>query len=183
MLSFGLADRVDLLERFVSSGAAWCGTVSSECADQAEKHGLPELWGQATGIFGDPWLPTGGEHQDIQVLRNWMLNPGDEGAHPHLGEAETITIASAVRFSRAWDGRTPAFVTDDRDARKRAKSAGLVSLGTWDVLAMLVKSRNASFEECVEAGERMVKAGRARPHDVNGRPTTDVRAWLRRSTA
>lgn len=178
LLNFGIAGRLDLLERFVASGAAWCGTVSNECADQAKRYGLAELWPDARKIFGDPWFPEGAEHQDVQVLRTSMLQPGDSGSHRHLGEAESITVATAPRFARAWRGRRPAFVTDDLDAQKHARRLGMVAFDTWAVLALLLKSGSANFDECGEAGQRIVDAGRPRPRGENEKPTTDVRGWL-----
>lgn len=119
--NFALLHRMDLLEDLVGSRAAWCGTVATECDAQAR---LPELGDMALArrIFGLPWMPSDAEHIEVTMLRERLASPGD-GRYTHLGEAETIVLASR---------RSPGavFVTDDRSAVEIALSYNVTAVTT-----------------------------------------------------
>jgi len=129
--NFALLHRMDLLHELVVGRAAWCATVASECHDQARGDGLEDM-ALASTIFGSPWYPHDAEHIDVMVLREELAAPGD-GPKQHLGEAETIVLAST---------RSPGaiFVTDDRSAAAAATARGLRAVKTADLLRIAIRA-------------------------------------------
>ena len=43
LINFALVDEMPLLGQLVANNGSWCGTVASECDDQASKQGLPHM--------------------------------------------------------------------------------------------------------------------------------------------
>lgn len=128
--NFALLHRMDLLGSLVQGRAAWCASVAAECERQARSPGLQDM-GLASSIFGTPWFPHAAEHIDVSVLRADMASPGD-GPLMHLGEAETIVLAST---------RSPGaiFVTDDKGAAVAAEQRGLSVATTAQLLRIAMR--------------------------------------------
>lgn len=124
---------------------------------------------RAGEIFGVPLYPAGAEHVDIRVLQEQMLQPGDDKSRAHLGEAETITII-------ARRGLTAAFVTDDRNAQREARSREIPVYTTWHILKLAVKAGKLSVEEFLIAYETLVRAERGHPPCARG--IIGVTAWV-----
>ena len=156
-----------LLAAIVNGNGAWCATVSSECAAGALKPGLEEM-AQAPGIFGDPLYPDAAEHVNVLVLQDRMRQPGDRPT-AHLGEAETITIITGRQL-------TAAFVTDDKDAQRQARSQGIPVYNTWHILKLAVVTGKLSAVDFQAAYVTLVEAKRG--HPPCGRDRASVSAWL-----
>lgn len=168
--NFAILHRMDLLEGLVRGRAAWCGTVATECDAQAR---LPELGDMtlAHDIFGAPWMPEDAEHIDVALLRERLAAPGDD-QHAHLGEAETIVLASR---------RSPGavFVTDDRSALELAFEYSLKAVTTTELLRLAVRtgrldpSGGWGYVRTLRAYQRYV------PTEV-GRTRAEYENWLTR---
>lgn len=129
--NFALLHRMDLLGLLVGERGAWCGTVASECSDQAKNESLSDM-ALAPDIFGAPWYPEAAEQVEIRLLRDRLASPG-EGRHQHLGEAETVVLASR-RAAGSF------FVTDDRSATRVAVEHGLTVVTTADLIRLAVRT-------------------------------------------
>lgn len=130
LINFGIICRYDILEHLTQGNGKWCATVSDECADWTTS--VPAVT-QAWDVFGEPVRPTPLENTNAGILRQTMVKPGDltDRPHKHLGEAETITIL----VSRGW-ATGSYFLTDDVDAAERARTDGIRSVTTWDLLKL-----------------------------------------------
>ncbi|MTG88645.1 hypothetical protein GJV82_06755 [Cellulosimicrobium sp. BIT-GX5] len=135
--NFAILHRMDLLGLLVGERGAWCGTVARECSDQAKNEALRDM-ALAPDIFGAPWYPEAAEQIDIRVVRDGLASPGD-GPHQHLGEAETVVLASR---------RAPGalFVTDDRGATLVAVQHGLKVVTTAGLIRLAVKTGNLAAD-------------------------------------
>ena len=123
---------------------------------------------KAPSIFGDPLYPVGAEYTDMQVIRERLMKPGDSSTS-HLGEAETIAIITRRRI-RGF------FVTDDRDAQREAKSAGIQPVTTWEILRLMVRMGRVTVAQFHDHAATLQSLGRGRPP---GWPSRDaVEHWL-----
>ena len=139
-----------MLAELIGERGRWCATVAQECLNGSHYAGLEEMASAGT-IFGDPLYPIGADRINIGLLRERMADPGD-GPTKHLGEAETIVIIQSQGFHQSF------FVTDDRGAQREAKSAGVQTVTTWQILRLLVRSGRLGLDDFyVDAGTLVVK--------------------------
>ncbi len=111
LVYFAKIGRIDLLELLLNGKGRWCASVANELSDWIPTYpSLQRTW----KMLGDPIYPEKPEYQEIRIVRESMLRPGD-GAQKNMGEAETIVVVRN-RFSGA------VFLTDDRDAAMRANN-------------------------------------------------------------
>lgn len=130
LINFHLIKRFHVLASLVRS-PTWVATVRGECWNSNNYY--PGLFEASCELFGNAQYPTAAQHVDIHVLRQNLADPADDHSNKHLGEAETIVIASSPPFKRS------RFLTDDLDAKKAGATAGLTCFGTLDLLAAAEK--------------------------------------------
>ena len=98
LINFALVDEMALLERLVAGNGSWCGTVASECHDQASKQGLPQML-DAHDIFGTPLLlETRVEFVDFKVNQSFFREVSENPDATHAGESETLAILTSRRI-------------------------------------------------------------------------------------
>lgn len=165
LVNFAIISRMDLLEQVVNGRAAWCATVSTECAQSAEVDGLEALR-QAPDIFGVALRPTQAELVDTQVLRLELASPGDSSL-AHLGEAETL----AIMIRR---GHARYFVTDDGNASRLAGKHGIAALSTWDLIRLAIRAERVDPDAAWGYLQTLRSQARGTPRGVTTRLTFDT---------
>lgn len=155
--NFAILHRMDLLALLVGGRGAWCGTVASECMDQAREEALCDM-ASARDIFGAPWYPEASEQLEILLLRDRLAGPGD-GRYQHLGEAETVVLASR-RAAGSY------FVTDDRDAPRVAGDHGLTVVTTAGLIRLAVKTGNLAADVAWGYTQTLLAQGRWIPWEA-----------------
>lgn len=110
LINFALVDEMPLLKRLVAENGSWCGTVASECDDQAAKQGLPQMR-EAHAIFGTPLrLETPAEYLDYKLNQNFFRQASSDPSATHAGESETLAILTSRRIKSVVvsdDGSVP----------------------------------------------------------------------------
>lgn len=95
LINFALVNEMPLLGRLVAGNGSWCGTVASECDDQASKQGLPQMR-DAHSIFGEPLrLETPAEFVNFRLNQDYFRQASDNPEATHAGESETLAILTS----------------------------------------------------------------------------------------
>ena len=95
LVNFALVDEMSLLALLVGENGCWCGTVASECDDQASKQGLPRMR-EAHQVFGEPLrMQTQREFIDFRLNQDFFRQASSNPEATHAGESETLAIISA----------------------------------------------------------------------------------------
>jgi predicted nucleic acid-binding protein len=131
LINFALLGRMDLLGRLANGCAAWTAAIRRECHASADALDNDQLRG-AAAIFGTPVRMTDPRTmREALTLLEQMREPHDP-ADKHRGEAETIALI-AVEHAGSL------FVTDDANARSRAKERGIRSVSTCQLLRLAIR--------------------------------------------
>lgn len=118
LVNFALVDGMPLLAHLVGGNGSWCGTVASECDDQASKQGLSRMR-EAHNIFGEPLrLETQREFVDFRVNQDFFRQASINPEATHAGESETLAILSARSIKSV-------VVSDDRAVPLRLANLNL----------------------------------------------------------
>jgi hypothetical protein len=95
LINFALVDEMPLLGQLVANNGSWCGTVASECDDQASKQGLPHMR-DAHDIFGEPLrLETPAEFVNFRLNQDFFRQASTNPDATHAGESETLAILTS----------------------------------------------------------------------------------------
>jgi len=131
LINFALLDRMDLLGRLSNGRAAWTAAIRRECRDSADVLDNDRLR-RAGEIFGTPVRITDPRTvRETLLLLDQLRTPHDP-AEKHRGEAETIALIAVEHVESL-------FVTDDADARTRAKERGIRSVSTCQLLRLAIR--------------------------------------------
>ena len=95
LINFALVDEMPLLGQLVANNGSWCGTVASECDDQASKQGLPHMR-DAHDIFSEPLrLETPAEFVNFRLNQDFFRQASTNPDATHAGESETLAILTS----------------------------------------------------------------------------------------
>jgi predicted nucleic acid-binding protein len=169
LINFGLINRLGLLQQMFAT-RYWGYTVSEECADQFRRHSITS-YGMAQSIFGRPLMPDQPETINTKVLRSRIAKPTD-APDKHMGEAETIIIATSRDFER------PIFLTDDGGAANTAVAHGIIAVSTWDVIRLAVRRGDLTEADAWTDAKFLRKVRGIWPPKI-GHTHADFIAWLR----
>lgn len=115
LINFALVDEMSLLESLVAGNGCWCGSVASECDDQAAKQGLPQMR-KAHDIFGPPLLmETRAEYLNFALNQNFFREASNNPDATHAGESETLAILTSRSIKSVVvsdDGGVPLRLAD-----------------------------------------------------------------------
>ena len=156
LVNFHRPGLIPVLGELFGQRVRWTATIRRECERQEVKLALPGLVQAADALLGEALLPESGEHAAIRQLRQSMAAPED---HPdeHLGEAETITVIQRR-------GIEAVLVTDDRGAQRWASP--IESVGTWKLIRLAVRRRDAGLDDAQRLWRAFVSAGGHPPQHV-----------------
>jgi predicted nucleic acid-binding protein len=160
LVNFGHIGAIDILQKLANGNGRWTATVASECIRSSNVEGLASL-SLIPGFLGEPLMPESRqEWVDLEVIRGKLGKPGDN-THSHMGEAETLSIISNRKI-------VAAFVTDDTGAIIQARSLGVRTFTTCDLLKLAVRTGMFSPVDAWEAVCILRGIGRVLP----GAPTS-----------
>lgn len=152
LISFALADRIEVFAALVGDNGRWTLTI----AEEWQKHPDGQSVGLIESVLGAPIWPDPAERAYALRLRERIARPGDR-KESHQGEAETV----AVMTSRNIAG---AFVTDDLAAADLARSPdiGITVYTTADLIKLAVRVRKMDLASAWEMIDVLRTHGRAR---------------------
>lgn len=139
LVNFALLKRHDIVIWFTRGKVLWALSVARECHRSAQISGL-EAMKDWDALLPAPLFPHRGELVNAHHLANSMRRPGETNPAQHMGEAETIAIAS-MRYPGSF------FLTDDGDAMRTANHWGMKSIGTLEILSYAEVGERISPEE------------------------------------
>jgi predicted nucleic acid-binding protein len=171
LINFGLIDRLDLLSSLLVV-RHWSLTISQECERSYDALSL-STYDDVCAIFGEALVPDRREYDTARLFQRNMLEPGD---HPdkHMGEAETIAIASNRPLAA-----TVYFVTDDRSAQDLAKANSLGVITTWDLLRVAHRKGLITFAEAWKYARILyTQRDRMWPSQVPHNDYAAFRTWI-----
>ncbi len=140
--NFALVERLDLLQLALGESAATTPQVMAEFRAGVELGRLPTLEIE--------WLSTLHVEAEEEAVYRRLLR------HLNAGEAACLAVASR---------RSARVLTDDRDARKLARQAGVGVSGTLGVLAQLTRGNQLTLDEADDLLTRMIQGGYRSPID------------------
>jgi predicted nucleic acid-binding protein len=155
LCNFAAVDRLDLLRTVLNGRGRWTGAVEYE-ASRSARH-LPALDELVTGCWLGEAIEVSEESdiQRINQVRRAVFGGTDDNPFKHLGEAETcFVILEWPEFAGSW------WVSDDRESLRYARSRGITTRETIDLVSIAVVDGDISAVEGSELLRLMSERGR-----------------------
>jgi hypothetical protein len=133
LCNFAAIDRLDLLRSVLDRRGRWTEAVAYEARNSAAH--LPALLGlHAAGWLGEPVeVNRDGDTRKVEQIRKLVFGGSRKQPTKHLGEAETCYLI--MNWAEFADS---AWMTDDREAGRYARSQGITTGETIDLMGIAV---------------------------------------------
>lgn len=155
LCNFATIDRVDLLKSVLDGRGRWTAAVKYEARRSARV--IPAL----NDLLDAGWLSeaieVSAEADILQIskVRRAVFGGTDDRPLKHLGEAETcFVILEWSEFEGAW------WISDDREALRYARSQGITTRETIDLMKMAVVHDHVTAKDAFDLMLRMKDNGR-----------------------
>ena len=155
LCNFAAVDRLDLLRSVLDGRGRWTEAIEYESTRSARV--LPALrqltvdcWlGEAIEVSAET------EIQQINVIRRAVFGGTDDKPLKHLGEAQTCyVILNWAEFAGSW------WVSDDREALRYARSRGITTRETMDLVSIAVVDGHIGMQGAFTLMRQMIDQGR-----------------------
>lgn len=153
LINFTYLNRHDLIVWFTRGNPLWTVSVSQECFSSSRVGGL-EAMTNWFDVFGEPLAPSESEREAALKIADSMRKPGENAPRKHMGEAETLAITTERRLAGI-------FLTDDRDAMKKATSMNVPVFDTVHILAFAEVAGKITHDEARNYLADLLNRGRA----------------------
>jgi hypothetical protein len=156
LCDFAAVDHLDLLRSILGGRGRWTEAVAYE-AGRSERY-LPALASLKAGAWlGEPIEVTDDtDIRQIELIRRVVFGGTENRPLQHLGEAQSCyLILNWAEFAGSW------WITNDRDALRYARSKGITTRETIDLMSIAVSDGDISAGTAFHLMRRMVNAGRS----------------------
>lgn len=156
LCNFAAVDRLDLLRSVLDGRGRWTEAVAYEATRSTPY--VPAL----AGLFTDCWLGEAIEislepdAREIERMRRAVFGGSDSRPLKHLGEAQTCyVIVNWGEFAGSW------WVSDDQEALRYARSQGITTRDTLDLVNIAVANGDIEASDAVKLMVQMADHGRS----------------------